>query len=129
MQFCQPHYDALREAIKDRGLWPLVAPTSEAAKERFEQEVEQLQGGPPPDDKTWDPLMAAVWAIYGRAIECGGLYLMHGDYCPLCELDRHAPADVPIPAGYDTHSAAWIGGCCDARLADAREKGLVPKTQ
>ena len=34
----------------------------------------------------YDPLMAAHNMISGRAIECGGIYLLTGDYCPLCEL-------------------------------------------
>lgn len=129
MQFCQPCYDKLREAIKARGMWPLVG-SDETLKEKISQEVDHIQGGPPPDARrTFDPLYQACMAIYGRAIQMGGLYLMTGDYCPLCELDKNAPLDAEIPAGYTTHGDAWIGGCCDAQLAGARELGLMPEPQ
>ncbi len=129
MQFCQPCYDKLREAIKARGLWPLVG-NPETLKERIGQEIAQTQGGPPPDEKrTFDPLYAAVMAIYTHALNVGGLYLMTGDYCPTCEVDKHAPPDAAIPEGYTKHSEAWIGGCCDAQLAYARELGLAPDRQ
>lgn len=125
MNFCAPHWEKLKQAIRERGLWPLVSPSAEVAHEATLQEI---QHGP--SKETFDPLLNATWAIYGRALECGGIYLMTGDYCPLCELDKHIDqVKHPTPAPYTTPSDAWIGGCCDAQLTHARELGLVAPTQ
>ena len=54
--------------------------------------------------------MAAHNMIVGRALELGGLYLMTGDYCPVCEAMKHGQPE--------TH---WIDGPSDAVLEMARE--------
>lgn len=119
MKMCMPHWGELRKAIDDRGLSPLVA---RSGKEAAESAVRQIEGT---DDKKadFDPLMSANWAIMGRALELGGLYLMGADdkgeeYCPLCEVDKHGGK-----------ASDWITGCCNAQLDHARELGLVPVMQ
>ena len=126
MRLCQKHWGELREAIRARGIYHLVAKDGESAMKRTVSEINGTA-----DDSTFDPLMAAYWAITGRAMELGGLYLMGQDenkneYCPLCELDKFArneDGSQPIPAA----STQWINGCCDAQLRYCEEKGLVPK--
>ena len=71
----------------------------------------------------WDTLAAATWAIYGFALQVGGLYLMTckedgSAYCPLCEAEVRAGAGTAVE---------WITGCLDAQLKYAREQGLMPK--
>lgn len=121
MRFCPQHWDALRSAIDSRGLGPLVAANSRDAVARLKAE---LDGKDEPDD--FDPLMSAHWMIVARATEMGGLYLMTGDYCPVCEALKHHPADCGIaectPALVESH---WIDGPADEVLRVAREKGLV----
>mgnify|MGYP001566530017 CR=1 FL=1 len=132
MKFCSTHYVALRTAIEDRGLWPLVG-NSETLAARVHEEIETVGNASP---KTWDPLASACWGIYGKVLEAGGMYLMttppggdpDGDadtdhYCPLCEVEKYQ-------AEHQSGDAqAWIDGCCDAQLAYAREHGLVPQVQ
>lgn len=73
MKICAPHWEKLREAIKSRGLWPLVARNGQEAMQRTVDELEGTE-----DKATYDPLMNCVWMIYGKATEFGGLYLIHG---------------------------------------------------
>lgn len=118
MKFCQPHWDKLREGVRERGLYHLVAKDGEAATGRV---MAELQGTA--TDKTYDPLMAAHWMIFNRALEAGGIGLMghnpndpEGHYCPLCELGRALGPDA---------ETNWINGCLDSVLEFCREKGLV----
>jgi len=108
MKFCQPHWNELRQAIKSHGVWDLVATSGEEA---MSQVVDELKGV----EKTlerYDPLMAAHNMITGRAIQCGGLYLLTGDYCPLCELAKHTRPEV---------ARDWITGASKAAADMARE--------
>lgn len=101
----------------------LVSKNGEQAIKRV---VSELQGSN--DNSNYDPLMAANFAIWNNALSAGGMYLMGVDergnqYCPLCELVKHAKvADGQIPA-----DEQWIEGCCDGQLSICREMGLVPK--
>ncbi len=121
MKFCEPHWQELKDAIRARGLWHLVASSSEAAFERAKAEL-----GGKGTLATYDPLMAAHWAICSRAIELGGLYLLEGPYCPLCELDAHtknpdgSKSDPP-------QSREWIKGVSDAVERFCIENGLRPR--
>lgn len=115
MKFCQPHWDDLKTAIKDRGLWHLVAADGRAAMDRAIDEMNRTA-----TDKAYDPLMAAHWSICGQAMKQGGLYLMSGDYCPLCELEKHTEAGM---------AKRWVDGCTDSILSYCQERGLVPRKQ
>jgi hypothetical protein len=57
--------------------------------------------------------------ISGEALKLGGLYLMTGDYCPLCEVEKHTG---------DT-AANWINGCSDAVLEYCQHRGFTNPTQ
>jgi len=133
MQFCQPHWDKLRKAIEDRGMSHLIAKDGQTALENTVADLDAAKQGVDPPKETFDPLMSSFWAINSRALECGGLYLMTQkedgtDWCPLCELDAHSPADQ-IPPPYEKHSDSWINGCADSQLAHARKLGLIPEVQ
>lgn len=128
MKFCQKHWDMLRSAIEARGLMHLVAKSGEAAMERAVEEVEGRA-----DDTSYDPLMSAHWMISGRAIEMGGLYLMTGDLCPICEVvenTSHWPREGESePVGAAWVEKQWIEGPADAALAYCQERGLTAPTQ
>lgn len=123
MKMCQAHWDELKEAVRAKGLYHLVASSGQAAMERAIAEVK--------GDATlsnYDPLMAANWMICGRAIDLGGLYLLgskeNGEpYCPLCELNeqvekQNANTTGKIPA------TVWIEGAVDEQWKYCQENGL-----
>ena len=95
MKFCQPHWDKLKDAIKVRGLFDLVA---KDGKEAMEQAKGQLEGKEQTLEN-FDPLMAAHWMIVSNSMEMikgiGGnpLALMMSDpehpelECPICYLN------------------------------------------
>lgn len=111
MKFCQSHWDQLGAAIEARGLSHLVAKSGADAAKRM---VEELRGQA--TDDTYDPLMAAHWMLSGRALECGGSYLLGGEYCPLCEAEK---------GGGPGTAAQWVEGCTDAVRKHCIEKGLI----
>lgn len=110
MKFCMPHWNALREAIRSRKMWVLVAPNGLAASRRIQDELDGVE-----TDATYDPLMAAHWMISNKALEYGGLYLMTGDYCPLCEVAVHGPDGI---------AEEWINGCTDSILEYVKSKHM-----
>lgn len=123
MKFCAEHWEHLRQAVKSRGMWQLVAKDGAAAVARVKEEIEGTAS-----DDNFDPLAAATWAIYGRAIELGGLAMMQEDLCPLCELNRQVKANPEIAqtdAKGNPPSQNWIDGCCDSLLEYCREKCLL----
>lgn len=112
MKMCLPHWDALKDAIKERGMWPLVTESGEAATKRAVSEMENKA-----TNETYDPLMSANFMIWNAALRTGGLYLMTGDYCPLCEADKH---------GAPGTASEWIRGCTDSVRGYCLEHGLMP---
>lgn len=95
MKFCQPHWDALRQAIEDRGLTALVAEGGEAAAKNL---VSELEEGATIDN--FDPLMAAhnsIWAnamtVASETYKANPLAMIAGDpehpewECPVCFLN------------------------------------------
>ena len=112
MKICPEHWDKLREAIKARGLWPLVLRNGEEAAARA---VAELEGKA--DKASYDPLMNCVWMIYGRATELGGLYLYTGDFCAICEAVKHSRIGGDDGFRDTQHvESHWIDGPADAVL-------------
>jgi hypothetical protein len=111
LKFCDDHWEKLRQAVKDRGLWHLVARSGQEATERVKDEL-----GNKETDATWDPLMACHWAVNGNALKMGGLYLLQGDLCQICEAIKHGCGDESL----------WINRPADDALAYAKEHGLIP---
>ena len=96
MKFCQTHWNNLRQAIKARGLWDMVAGSGEEA---VQQAKDQL-GGKEQTKENFDPLMAAHWTICNNAMDtlkrigANPLALLtqppedHPEWeCPLCYLN------------------------------------------
>lgn len=147
MQFCSAHWAALRKAIDDRGLTPFVPKDGASA---VQQMTTQLREGGE-SKQTFDPLMAAHWAIVNNVmgfIDRTGnspLYLMTGgpedpvegypgfegrtwSRCPLCYINlaheiscTEQKCQLDKKAGYD-----WmIERAAEDSLTRAREFGLV----
>lgn len=119
MQFCSPHWERLKAAITDRGLFHLVAKSGEEATTVA---IEQLEGDE--SNANWDPLMTATFMIYNRFLETVGLAGM-GEFCPLCEAQKGLKRAI----GIDDGAEQWIVGCTDAVLVEARQRKLVPGAQ
>ena len=112
MKFCGDHWTALRAAIDERGLTRFVSGTGAALTDRLKQDLVQ----PEQTKETFDPLANATWAIYTNALDAGGLYLMSGDLCPLCEAEAHG-----------IEKGSWITLAADEQVDRARTLGLIPE--
>jgi rubredoxin len=83
MKFCEPHWERLKELIKEAGLYGFVAKGGENLVERLEKEKRGEFVIP-------DPLLTCHNNLIVLAIQQGGPYLMGKDeegkdYCPMCE--------------------------------------------
>jgi hypothetical protein len=122
MKMCQSHWDKIIAAIKERGLWHLVAQSGEEA-------VTNLQKEAAGEACNYDPLMAVNNMIFARAIEQGGLYLMAADYCPICEVMKYHAGGVDADGKtwtaemIETH---WVDGLADIALDVCRDLKLMP---
>jgi hypothetical protein len=110
---CADHWAALRKAIDDRGLTPLVARSGEEA---MASTVRQLEGQDTKAD--FDPLMNANWAIFGAFLHDTGIAGLSFEGCPLCEVQKGSGL-----------AEDWINGAADDQLTAARDLGLVPAKQ
>jgi len=103
------HWDALREAIKARGLWHLVAENGQQAVEHMVRDIQ--------DENTildFEPLMGSAMTISRLAMNVGGLAVLAPNEdgtmpCPVCFLQQ-----------FD-----YIAAAADGAKAYAVEKGLV----
>lgn len=116
MQFCQTHWDELRDAIEERKLDHLVAKSGEEAAERMKAELEGTAGV-----SNFDPLMSAHTMIVGNALNALGPALLMGDYCPLCEIEKTAKAE----GIEDLTATGWITGAADGVLTHCQKHGLM----
>lgn len=119
MKFCHPHWEALRTAIKDRGLYALVADSGSQAASNM---VSEIADGPTIDN--FDPLMNAHWTIISNlsAIDPNILFM---DDCPLCYGNRmHAQKckDVTCPGGA-TYYDEWIDKAADDQVDEWKARG------
>lgn len=111
MRMCQQHWNALRAAIEERGLSSFVSKDGQTAIDRT---VDDLHGAP--TKQTFDPLLGANFAIWSNALDQGGLYLMQGDCCPICEsVKRGGPT-----------AEWWISNAANEQVNKARDLGLLP---
>ena len=116
MRMCMDHWNALRKAIDDRGLYGLVAKSGEAAIASIVRHVEKTA-----DQKAdFDPLMNANFAIYAAFLEDAGPAGLCFDGCPLCEVAKSPKEKL---------DEEWINGVSDDQLATARALGLVAAVQ
>lgn len=88
MEFCTEHWDALKEAIDERGLSHLIAKDGERAVVNLQEELDSGL-----TIKNFDPLMSSHWAIVSNVFDAVGLDLMLPDEdgeerCPLCFMNE-----------------------------------------
>jgi hypothetical protein len=110
MKMCAVHWEALRTAIEEKGLFHLVSGSGAGLKEKI---LNEDLAGPTPEN--FDPLMAANMSIWSNAIEQGGLYLMTDDYCPICESEKHKGPSADW----------WITNAVNEQFEKAKQMGLL----
>ena len=106
MQFCQPHWAALKKAIADRGLDHLQVHSGVEAAKLTES---QMKGGLTREN--FEPLLAAHNMIVANALDAVGISLMRlkpdgSDPCPICELKAEEWIDKAadgVKRYYDRH--------------------------
>lgn len=107
MNWCQPHWDKLREAIAERGLSKFGAQTGEQAAADLAAQVEGKE-------TDFDPLMGSWMQINQQMLrDVGARALMQ---CPLCIL---------VEDGQPHLVDNWINGVTDSALKYALEQGLI----
>jgi hypothetical protein len=139
MKMCQPHWDALRAAIEERGLMGFVANSGQAAINKV---VDDLEGAP--EKQTFEPLMAANMAIWNNTMSACAQYnanplaMMSADpdhperECPICFLNwlhvEHIQNCTNENCTYPKEfTFNWmIERASDDQLERAREFGFVP---
>ena len=126
VKFCQAHWDKLREAIRARGLYELVAADGTEAVRRTMSELGSVRS-----KSNFDPLMAAHWAIVNNVMAGpAGLAIMMqnedgSDRCPLCFIRDDHLARCAVP-GCEVKDFDWmIERASDDSLSYAKELGLV----
>lgn len=111
MYMCQDHWQNLKNAIRQRGLWPLVTPSGFLAPETPE-EILELNAA----QFHFDPLMAASFLISEQAHAAFGSTSSSSVKCPLCEVDQNLGDGI---------SSDWIETDSDLLLQVCRERHLV----
>lgn len=108
MQFCQKHWDRLRQEIQDQGMGEYIAQSGEELGEKLQHQ--QLNGGKT-DASTFDPLftvhMAIVQNFLEQAMQKFGPEAVNGmisnqKLCPLCAISQN-----PLQSDLDED---WIKG-------------------
>lgn len=90
MKFCQSHWDQLRNGLKDRGMFHLVAKSGQELFNRFKKEENNQTTVP-------DPLMEAHNMIIQRSLQYMPHIIMNnehdpeGHFCALCEAVKYMP--------------------------------------
>ena len=115
MKICQDHWHELRNAIRQRGLWGLVAPNGYLVTPTTSQELEANS-----EKSTLDPLRAISLMISEQAVMVLGSSLLTRNDCPLCEIEYNLGQDL---------SLEWIETNADTVLALCREQNLVGNEQ
>lgn len=147
MNFCQEHWDMLKAAIEQRGLSDLIAPDGETAVAQLKSQIETEE----PSPTNYDPLMTAMFAISGNAMDAveaqGGspIYFLDGGSpeqkienapgyegrtwprCPLCHLNLAHEIFCRVPGCTMDKERAydhWIDRAADDQVEAAKELGL-----
>lgn len=92
MKMCQPHWDMMRNEIRELGIYDWVAQSGQVAMEQLGDQVRRGENTP----VNYDPLMASHNMIMTRALEGLGLIVMAENFgCPICFLNERR-----TPEGY-----------------------------
>lgn len=124
MQICQQHWDALREAIKSRGLWHLVSKDGQTAAENLAKDTDEGRISP----ERFDPLMQSFIMITAQAIEMFGLMTMNDGFCPVCYSVEYYVNKTGQTTKEEVENF-WINGPSDGVLTYCQEHKLCPMTQ
>lgn len=105
MQFCMPHWNALRAEIDQRGLMHLVPKSKEAAIAAI---VSEFDDGSNPQN--FDPLMFAHWQVISNLLNVSK-ELLYLEGCPVCianivHAEGCAETDCRNSSAYYD---AWLG--------------------
>ena len=111
MQLCQDHWHELKNAIRQRGLWSLVAQDGYIAAPVVSEETRDK-----PASSTLDPLTTTALMISEQALMAFGAYLLTRHYRPLCEVEQKLGEGL---------SLEWIDADADAMLDLCRERHLI----
>lgn len=121
MKMCLEHWDRLRDGLKERKMFHLVATDGHKLFDRFKKEREGQATIP-------DPLMESHNMILGRALK----YMPHvlglneknpeGHYCPLCEARIHMP---PHPETNQPCDDSWIITLLDYLKVEYTKEGWL----
>lgn len=111
MKICQDHWHELRNAIRQRGLWGLVAPSGYLTREITAKEFETK-----PAEATLDPLWAASLMVSQQALMACGSHLLGRNDCPLCEVEKNLGRHL---------SLEWIDTDADTILQVCRERHMI----
>lgn len=123
MRMCMDHWNKLRDAIRERGLYSLVADSGEKAASNL---VNEVKDGTSIDN--FDPLMRAHNGILAKCMEMAGPYLLEmmqpkedgTEHCPLCwHQAKHEELCTEEGCTY-SHDQA-IPWAADGVLADWKE--------
>jgi len=103
MRFCLPHWEQLKQALKDAGMSHLITNGGEQLAEKLKRESEGQAVVP-------DPLFEAHNMMLERAMNHLGPYIMFQkedgtDYCPLCEVNEKL---MPHPETKLKCADSWI---------------------
>lgn len=115
--WCDAHWQMLREAVFARGMGHLVPADGAAAAAML---VDEIKHGTARDSEGFDPLMRAYWAISGRVLEAGG-DLFH---CPLCQVQAHVEM-CHEPTCQNKGAQDMVDSCTDSLREYVRSKGLL----
>lgn len=127
MKFCGRHWEALREAIRGRGLYDMVAKSGEDVVARMTKEL----GDGETTKTSFDPLMGAHNAIVSNVMNVVGLAVMvqnddGSDRCPLCFIQSEHDANCK-QVGCEPYDK-WIDRAADDMRAKAVDLGLMAAT-
>jgi hypothetical protein len=115
MQICQDHWNELKNAIRQRGMWKLVSPETGP---RLPAYVTRQTLAAASNGSRIDPLRVASLLISDQALMAFGDYLEARSYCPLCEVEEN------LGRG---QSFEWINVDADSILEVCKERNLVSR--
>ena len=121
MKFCSVHWNKLCEGVNLRGLGHLVT----------HKEEESIDVDNVPKTKNYDPLINLHWSISLHAVQMGGLYLLSGDYCPVCEAIETMVGREDVESEeivtLEEVEYYWLEAPLNAELKHCKDKGIIPR--
>ena len=115
MNWCQEHWDKLKQVIDDKGMTQFIPDSGEEAVTNMKKEIEG-------EDVPFDPLMGSYWRINNKMAESlrdlGREDEILQLKCPLCIL---------VEDGQPETAADWINGVTDEAQMYAVDQGLITK--